>query len=161
MIKHCDYPDPDEQDGDRLVVGLRDRQLKGKLQPQSDLTSENAITMARQRERIKQRMKAQTRQFERLDIEETTGHRGPGSGLRHDTGRGRTRCRGQGTAGGSGRRVVDDISSIDRSMKHRQKCGYERGEQKCPAKSQHRRHWWSQSFRSDVQKRAANCELGT
>ena len=52
---------------DRLVTGIRDRHLKGKLQLQSDMTSQKAITMARQTGEIKQQMKAQTRQFERLD----------------------------------------------------------------------------------------------
>lgn len=46
LIKHCDNADPDEQVRDRLVIGLRDRQLTEKLQLQSDLTSQKAITMA-------------------------------------------------------------------------------------------------------------------
>ena len=69
-----------------------------------------------------------------MDIEETTDHRGQGLGFCRDTGRGTMRGRGRGTAGDRHRgRAVDDSPPFDRSKKL---CGYEHGDNNCPANGQ-------------------------
>lgn len=59
LVEHCDYKDPDDQVRDRLVVGLRDSNVKQKLQLTHDLTLTKAIDIARQYEQVKQQLAQQ------------------------------------------------------------------------------------------------------
>jgi len=55
LAEHCGYADlHDEMIRDRLVVGLRDAKLSEKLQLDSELTLDKAITQARQTEAVQQ-----------------------------------------------------------------------------------------------------------
>ena len=53
LAEHCDYGAlKDELIRDRIVVGLRDAKISEKLQLDSDLTLERAVTQARQKEAV-------------------------------------------------------------------------------------------------------------
>jgi len=55
LAEHCGYADlHDEMIRDRLVVGLRDAKLSEKLQLDSELTLDKAVTQARQTEAVQQ-----------------------------------------------------------------------------------------------------------
>ena len=57
--EHADFRDKESTIRDRLVVGLRDRELSEKLQLQPDLTLKTAIDVARQHEQVKVQMSEQ------------------------------------------------------------------------------------------------------
>ena len=55
LAQHCNYGNlHDEMVRDRIVVGLKDKSLSEKLQLEAELTLENAINQARQRELVRQ-----------------------------------------------------------------------------------------------------------
>ena len=55
LAQHCNYGNlHDEMVRDRIVVGLKDKSLSEKLQLEAELTLENAINQARQREPVRQ-----------------------------------------------------------------------------------------------------------
>ena len=55
LAEHCNYRDlHNEMIRDRIVVGLRDAALSERLQTDSELTLDKAITMARQTEAVKE-----------------------------------------------------------------------------------------------------------
>ena len=55
MAQHCNYGTlHDEMVRDRIVVGLKDKTLSGKIQLKADLTLEKAINQARQKELVRQ-----------------------------------------------------------------------------------------------------------
>ena len=53
LAEHADFRDKESTIWDRLVVGLRDRELSEKLQPQPGLTLKTALDVARQHEQVK------------------------------------------------------------------------------------------------------------
>ena len=59
LAEHADFRDKESTIRDRLVVGLRDRELSKKLQLQPDLTLKTAIDVARQHEQVKVQMSEQ------------------------------------------------------------------------------------------------------
>ena len=59
LAEHADFCDKESTIRDRLVVGLRDRELSEKLQLQPDLTLKTAIDVARQHEQFKVQMSEQ------------------------------------------------------------------------------------------------------
>ena len=59
LAEHADFRDKESTIRDRLVVGLRDRELLEKLQLQPDLTLKTAIDVARQHEQVKVQMSDQ------------------------------------------------------------------------------------------------------
>ena len=59
LAEHADFCDKESTIRDRLVVGLRDRELSEKLQLQPDLTLKTAIDVARQHEQVKVQMSEQ------------------------------------------------------------------------------------------------------
>ena len=55
LAQHCNYGNlHDEMVRDRIVVGLKDKSFSEKLQLEAELTLENAINQARQRELVRQ-----------------------------------------------------------------------------------------------------------
>ena len=59
LSEHADFPDRNETIRDRLVLGVLDQELSEKLQLEPDLTLNNAITKARQSERVKTELELQ------------------------------------------------------------------------------------------------------
>ena len=59
LAEHADFTDKDSSIRDRLVVGLRDKELSEKFQMQPDLTLQQAITLARQHEQVKSQLQEQ------------------------------------------------------------------------------------------------------
>lgn len=54
LAKQCEYNDlHDEMIRDRIVIGIRDNRLSEKMQMESDLTLEKAVSLARQSESVK------------------------------------------------------------------------------------------------------------
>ncbi len=47
LATHCDFSEKDEEIRDRLVIGIKDKELSLKLQMPSDLTLKKAVDMAR------------------------------------------------------------------------------------------------------------------
>ena len=82
LAKHCGYNDlHDEMIRDRIVVGIRDSRLSEKLQMESDLTLERAVTLVRQSESIKTQQPTVRGQLPKEDlIEAVRGARAPSKG---------------------------------------------------------------------------------
>ena len=59
MSEHAQYAEKEETIRDRLVLGLQDQELSQKLQLESDLTLDKAVTIARQQELVKTQIKEQ------------------------------------------------------------------------------------------------------
>ena len=53
LADHCDFPNKEEEIRDRLVIGIRDKDLSLKLQMTSDLTLKKAAALARRSELVK------------------------------------------------------------------------------------------------------------
>lgn len=54
LAAHCDFHEKEEEIRDRLVIGIKDKDLSLKLQMTSDLTLKKAVDMARHSELVKQ-----------------------------------------------------------------------------------------------------------
>lgn len=67
LSEDAEFHNRDEAICDRLVLGLRDTELSEKLQIQSKLTLDDAVTMARQHEMVKSQLNEQ-RQVETADV---------------------------------------------------------------------------------------------
>ena len=59
LSQYAEFQDRDNTIRDRVVLGILDRELSEKLQMESNLTLETAITMARQSETVKQQIREQ------------------------------------------------------------------------------------------------------
>ena len=59
LSENAQFHDREESIRDRLVLGIRDRELSEKLQLQADLTVDQAIQQARQSELVKQQLNEQ------------------------------------------------------------------------------------------------------
>ena len=57
IAEHCQFNDKSEQIRDRLVIGIRDKDVSEKLQLRADLTLEKAIEIARNSELVKSQIK--------------------------------------------------------------------------------------------------------
>ena len=121
LAQHCEYADVDDQIRDRLVVGLRDRKLKEKLQLTADLTLSRALDMARTHEQVKRQMKESEIQNEPAADELN---------------------RGASNSAFRGRRNSKDLNYNPRQRYQDQtprrqcgQCGYTHG-QRCPARGQ-------------------------
>ncbi|KAK3085333.1 hypothetical protein FSP39_001659 [Pinctada imbricata] len=57
LAEHCNFDDKSEQIRDRLVIGIRDKELSEKMQLRADLTLEKACEMARNSELVKSQIK--------------------------------------------------------------------------------------------------------
>ena len=121
LVVHCKYVDADDHVRDRLVLGLRDKHVKQKLQLTNDLTLEKAIDIARQTEMVKQQVKLQ----EQLDDDDSvTGVREEDLSvqeLRSNSNRGQFR---------SSRTT---ITNTKRHGKDCSNCGYKHEDRRCPA----------------------------
>ena len=92
LSENAQFHDREESIRDRVVLGIRDRELSEKLQLQADLTVDQAIQQARQSELVKQQLNEQrhTSQSGTLDA---VSHRGSRGGNPRGQGRGRGRGR--------------------------------------------------------------------
>ena len=121
LAKYADFADKDNTIRDRLVLGARDRELSEKLQLESDLTLEKAITLARQNETVKAQLLAQR------------GASASADAVKRSSGRGRGRAgssRGGRGAGASGQASNQRQDSVVKDCKY---CGRTHARQKCPA----------------------------
>ena len=59
LLEHAQFAEKEETIRDRLVLGLQDQELSQKLQLESDLTLDKAVTIARQHELVKTQIKEQ------------------------------------------------------------------------------------------------------
>ena len=59
LSEHAQFAEKEETIRDRLVLGLQDQELSQKLQLESDLTLDKAVTIARQHELVKTQIKEQ------------------------------------------------------------------------------------------------------
>ena len=59
LSEHAQFAEKEETIRDRLVLGLQDQELSQKLQLESDLTFDKAVTITRQHELVKTQIKEQ------------------------------------------------------------------------------------------------------
>lgn len=133
-VKNCGYHDSDDQVRDRLVIGLRDKAVKEKLQLMSDLTLEKAIDSARHGEMVKEQVKEQTVEANEVN---TYPSRGRGQYRGRSRGRGQGRSQGQGRTNRQSYQPNSSRQFNQPNSKPEQKCGRCGGNHsvkgKCPA----------------------------
>ncbi|KAK3739985.1 hypothetical protein RRG08_005257 [Elysia crispata] len=84
LSEHANFPNKEDCIRDRLVLGVRDKELSEKLQLKADLSLKEAITTARQYETVKhelseQRDQAQPADLNRVQRNKPTSYNRPGS----------------------------------------------------------------------------------
>ena len=84
LSEHANFPNKEDCIRDRLVLGVRDKELSEKLQLKADLSLKEAITTARQYEAVKhelsdQRDQAQPADLNRVQRNKPTSYNRPGS----------------------------------------------------------------------------------
>ncbi|KAK3707792.1 hypothetical protein RRG08_014483 [Elysia crispata] len=84
LSEHANFPNKEDCIRDRLVLGVRDKELSEKLQLKEDLSLKEAITTARQYETVKhelseQRDQAQPADLNRVQRNKPTSYNRPGS----------------------------------------------------------------------------------
>ena len=84
LSEHANFPNKEDCIRNRLVLGVRDKELSEKLQLKADLSLKEAITTARQYETVKhelseQRDKAQPAYLNRVQRNKPTSYNRPGS----------------------------------------------------------------------------------
>ena len=117
-VASCDYKDPDEQMCDRFVVGLRDMELRQKLELIDDLTLDQAVSLARRHEQVKSQLAEQELHREVSEAKATAS-------------------RGATAKSGRKRRQKAKKGATSETQKC-QRCGYEAHQQgqRCPASGQ-------------------------
>ena len=60
LSEHAQFAEKEETTGVRLALGLQDQELSQKLQLESHLTLDKAVTIAKQHELVKTQIKEQT-----------------------------------------------------------------------------------------------------
>ena len=117
-VASCDYKDPDEQMCDRFVVGLRDMELRQKLELIDDLTLDQAVSLARRHEQVKSQLAEQELHREVSEAKATAS-------------------RGAKAKSGRKRRQKAKKGATSETQKC-QRCGYEAHQQgqRCPASGQ-------------------------
>ena len=141
LAEHAGFPDKDSAIRDRLVIGIRDRDLSEKLQLQAELTLQQAIKQARQHEQVKVQLDTQRSTVDAVRNSgdpSTSGGRGArrgGGGAsfhgRGGNGTGNLHSRGGGHRGGGNHQHRDSNNASS--------CGYcgkqpHRNRQECPAR---------------------------
>lgn len=127
LAEHCAFDKKEETIRDRLVVGLRDRELSEKLQLQAELTLADAVKQARQHEQVKHQLQEQ-RPAGHVDAAESSnlqyrqGARGRARGQRSRGPRSSGPARGGRTYSGAKAPNHPSCTRCGRSHKQQEPC---------------------------------------
>ena len=119
LVQSCGYRDAEEQVRDRFVIGMKDTQVKQKLQLIPDLTLDRAVLIARQHEQVKEQVRQQS-----AEVHEAVQVKGKGRGFRRNF---------RGCGRGQSHQIPAKRDSNHNMQDRCARCGKNHPSQRCPA----------------------------